>query len=51
MEGIAETHNGPLLLGGKPKNESMNTITNNYTQTFITKTNLNIITAKITMVG
>lgn len=51
MGGKAETHHGPLLLGGKLKNETMNTVINNYSQTLITKTNINVINAKITMVG
>jgi hypothetical protein len=49
--GKAETHQGPLLQGGKLKNEKMNVSINNYSQTLITKTNINVINAKITMVG
>jgi type VI secretion system secreted protein VgrG len=51
MGGKAETHQGPLLQGGKLKNEKMNVSINNYSQTLITKTNINVINAKITMVG
>ena len=46
--GKAKTHHRPLLLGGKPKNENVNTVINNYSQTFIT--NINMTKAKITMV-
>lgn len=51
MGGKAETHHSPLLQGGKLKNEKMDVTINNYSQTVVTKTNINVINAKITMVG